>query len=430
MDATTAKPHVLVLGSNFAGLGCAQKIRKYAGDTVSITVIDRKTYLLYVPNISGDVFADRNPALHQRLDIVEILAKDDIGFIHAEVTGVDIDRRQVRFHPAERAGAEAHDMAYDYVVFALGARLAFDRIEGFAEHGHTVTDLYHGERLRTYLRDDYRGGPIAIGSARFHQGDGATGLEPYPGGSIPQAMAACEGPPIEVMMSMASWLKDHDKGGPDKITVFTPGKVIAEDAGEKVVAQLLDLAGKLGFNYWHDTQDIVRLTAKGIDFADGRSLDAELKIVLPDWVAYDFLKALPISDSQGFIKTGLLLRNAEHPEIFAAGDCAAVTMPKLGAIAHQQTDIVGRQIGKDLGKVTAKEADQPLRPEVLCIGDMGDGKAFWIHSNSWFGGDVQTLKMGRVPYFLKMRYRDRFFHKGGKIRSWGLDAAQLIVEGL
>jgi sulfide:quinone oxidoreductase len=42
MTDTKATPHVLVLGGNFAGLAAAQKIREYAGDSVTITVIDRK----------------------------------------------------------------------------------------------------------------------------------------------------------------------------------------------------------------------------------------------------------------------------------------------------------------------------------------------------------------------------------------------------
>lgn len=39
-----------MLGGNFAGLGAAQKIRKYAGNDIQITVIDRKTYLGSGPN--------------------------------------------------------------------------------------------------------------------------------------------------------------------------------------------------------------------------------------------------------------------------------------------------------------------------------------------------------------------------------------------
>ena len=274
----------------------------------------------------------------------------------------------------------------------------------------------------------YRGGPIAIGSARFHQGDGAVGLAPYPGGSIPTALAACEGPPVEVMLSMASWLSEQQLGDARKITVFTPAEMIAEDAGETVVEQLLAQATEMGFSYVNKGEDIARLTQDGVELASGAQIEAELKIVFPDWVAHPFLRGLPISDSEGFVRTDLLMRNPDYPTVFAAGDAAAVTVPKLGAIGHQQCDIVGRQIACDLGRLDAEHADRPLAPVTLCIGDMGGGKAFYIRSNTWFGGDEAVLKMGRMPYFLKMRYRDMFFMTHGKTFSWGLDAAELLAE--
>lgn len=428
-SASVSLPHVLVLGGNFAGLGCAQKIREYAGDAVRITVVDRKNYLLFVPNIPADVFADRDPAQHQRMDLVDTLKHDDIDFIHAEVQAIDVDRRQVDVIPSERPGAETVTLDYSYLVVATGNRLAFERIEGFAEFGHTVADLYHGNRLRRYLHQGgYRGGPIAIGSARFHQGDGAVGLAPYPGGSIPTALAACEGPPVEVMLSMASWLSEQQLGDARKITVFTPAEMIAEDAGKTVVEQLLAQATDMGFSYVNKGEDIARLTHDGVELASGAQIEAELKIVFPDWVAHPFLRGLPISDSEGFVRTDLLMRNPDYPTVFAAGDAAAVTVPKLGAIGHQQCDIVGRQIACDLGRLDAEHADRPLAPVTLCIGDMGGGKAFYIRSNTWFGGDEAVLKMGRMPYFLKMRYRDMFFMTHGKTFSWGLDAAELLAE--
>lgn len=430
-DRTTAPAHVLVLGGNFAGLGCAQKVREYAGDGARITVIDRKSYLLFVPNIPADVFENRDPALHQRMDLVSTLARDGIDFIHGEVNEIDVDSRQVRFTPAERPGAERQTLDYDYLVIALGNRLAFDRIEGFAEHGHSVADLYHGNRLRRYLYGGgYKGGPIAIGSARFHQGDGAQGLQPYPGGSIPTALAACEGPPVEVMLSMATWLQRHGRGGPEKITVFTPAEVIAEDAGKTVVEQLLGIAQQMGFRYVNNGQDIRRLTGDGVQLASGRQIEAELAIVFPDWVPHAMLRGLPIADSEGFVVTDLLMSHPRYPEVFAAGDAAAVTVPKLGAIGHQQCEIVGRQIAKRLGRMRAEEADLPLAPVVHCIGDMGAQKAFYIRSNTWYGGDTAVLQLGRMPYFLKMRYRDLFFATHGKTPPWGLELAQLLAEKL
>ncbi len=422
-------PTVLVLGANFAGLGSAQKIRQYAKDAVRIVVVDRKDYLLFVPNIPADVFENRNPALHQRMEIRDILAKDDIEFIQAEVREIDPEAQTVSIVPNERPGAASLSMAYDYLVIALGNRLAYEDIEGFAEYGDSVSDLYLGEKLRKKLHEGgYHGGSIAIGSARFHQGDGAVGLQPYPGGSIPAALAACEGPPVEVMMAAAHYLQETNQGTPDKITVFTPAELIAEDAGETVVHQLLDIATKMGFHYLNNTQDIKRLTKEGVEFADGRQVEAELKIIFPNWKAHDFLRGLPISDSEGFVVTDLLMTNPKYPNIFAAGDAAAVTMPKLGAIGHQECDIVGRQVAKRVGKMSAAEADQPLQPVVYCIGDMGGGKAFYIRSNTWFGGDSAVLRMGRIPYQLKMQYRSLFMHLNGKVPGWGLDLAEMAVE--
>lgn len=429
MEISGNKPHVLVLGGNFAGLGSAQKIRQYAEDSVDITVIDRKDYLLFVPNIPADVFENRNPAMHQRMELREVMASDQINFIQAEVNSIDVDAQKVHITPNERPGAAPITIAYDYLVVALGNRLAFDEIEGFDEFGDSVSDLYLGEKLRQKLHGGgYKGGPIAIGSARFSQGDGAKGLEPYPGGSIPDALAACEGPPIEVMMSTAHYLAETKQGDPSKITVFTPAEMIAEDAGESVVNQLLGLATKMGFNYLNKTQDIKRITREGVEFADGRSVEAELKIIFPNWKAHEFMRGLPIADSEGFVVTDLLMRNPKYKNVFAAGDAAAVTMPKLGAIGHQESEIVGLQIAKDMGKLTPEQADQPLRPVVYCLGDMGGGKAFYIRSNTWFGGDSAVLKIGHVPYMLKMQYRTLFMFNKGRVPAWGLDFAEMAVE--
>ncbi len=428
MYPSNSRPHVVILGGNFAGLGSAQKIREYAGDSVDITVIDKKPNLLFVPNIPAEVFANHDPSLSLYMDIIKPLNKDDIRFLPAEVKAIDVDARRVDIAPSERPGAASDSMEYDYLVIALGSRLAYDRIEGFAEFGDTLSDTYYGNKLRQYLHQEYKGGPIAIGSARFHQGDGANGLVPYPGGSIPIAEAACEGPPVETMLAAATWLQQNNKGGAQTITVFTPAKVIAEDAGETVVNQLLDIAGNMGFGYMNETQDITRLTQDGIEFASGASLEAEVKIIFPDWVAHDFLHDLPISDSMGFIKTNLQMRNPEYPHIFAAGDAAAVTVPKLGAIGHQQCEIIGRQIASDMNRIGSEEADSYLQPVVLCIGDMGANQAFYIRSNTWYGGEDAVLKMGRVPYMLKMQYKTLFFNRYGKVPNWGIGFAEMMTE--
>lgn len=91
---------------------------------------------------------------------------------------------------------------------------------------------------------------------------------------------------------------------------------------------------------------------------------------------------------------------------------------------------MGRRIAKDLGKLAREDADTSLQPIVYCIDDMGEGKAFYIRSNSWFRGPDAVLKLGRLPYFLKMRYSDLFFQTHGKTAEWGPSEAELMAEGV
>lgn len=420
MDNNT--PHVLVLGGNFAGLGSAQKIRDYAKDKVTITVVDRRPSLNYIPNIPLEVFEGRDPSVTMHMDLASILARDDIAFEQAEVQSLDLANRKVIVRPSERPGAPEYVLSYDYLVIAVGAELAYNDIEGFSEHGHTVSDAFHANRLIDYLKHEYQGGPIAVGSARFEQGH--KGRPPW----LPTALAACEGPPVEVSLALAHWLQEHGKGGPENITLFTPGELIAEDAGEKVVAQLLEAASSMGFNYINKTEDIKRLTANGIEFTNGQSLETELNIIFPNWKPHSFLKGLPIADEVGFIITNMQMRTLDYPEVFACGDAAAITVPKLGAIGHQEAEVVGKQIAKDVGMMAAEEADEKWMPEVVCIGDMGGGKAFYIHATSWFGGDIQELQMGRLPYAQKVAYKEMFFRNHGRIPGWGLPLAEWSAE--
>lgn len=268
---TGAKPTVVVLGSSFAGLTTCRFIRDLAGDAIDLVVVDRNPYLTFVPNIQMEVFEDRDPLESMLLDTPKIHAKDGNTFLNADVVGLDPDARTVEMVPSDRPGSAAETLSYDYLVIALGNRLAYDRIDGFGEYGDTVSSGYYGNKLRRRLAG-YKGGPIAIGSARFHQG-----LEGKPDW-LPVGLAACEGPPLELGLAMEHWLGEHHRGDAHLITLFTPAAMIAEDAGEPIVTPFLKMASAKGFGYLNKTEDVTRLTADGIEFASGASLEAEINL--------------------------------------------------------------------------------------------------------------------------------------------------------
>jgi sulfide:quinone oxidoreductase len=114
------KPHVLVLGGNFAGLTVARFIREICGNMVNITVLDRKPYLIFVPNIGIEVLANHDPAETMHLDIVRHLDSDHSRFLQGEIREIDLETKQVTFFPNERPGSAAEQIGYDYLVIALG----------------------------------------------------------------------------------------------------------------------------------------------------------------------------------------------------------------------------------------------------------------------------------------------------------------------
>lgn len=418
---STTKPKVLVLGSSFAGLTTARFIREHAGDKVDLVVVDRNPYLTFVPNIQMEVLAGRDPLETMLLDTPAIHAKDANTFLNAEVVALDPDTRRVQIVPSDRPGSASESLSYDHLVIALGNRLAYDQIAGFGEHGDTVSSGFYGNKLRRRLAA-YKGGPIAIGSARFHQG-----LQDKPDW-LPVGLAACEGPPLELGLAMAHWLDTHQLGDAKKITLFTPASMIAEDAGEAIVAPFLEMAARKGFGYLNNTIDVARLHADGIEFESGASLEAEIKIIIPDWVPHRFLTELPITDERGFVLTDRRMRNPIHPEIFAVGDAAALTVPKLGSLGHQQAEIVARQIAIAVGALDHGDAGPDYQPEILCFGDIGGHQGFYIHSNTWFGGTTSVFKMGYAPYAMKLAFKEMYFRTGGKPPVFGVPATHLLMD--
>jgi len=418
-----ANPHIVVLGTNFAGLTTARYIREYAGEDVRITAIDRKPYLTFIPNIPIEVWNNNNPEKSLHLPFIKFLDRDDIDFIQGDVQEVDVDKKTVGFQPAERAGSAVEEIEYDYLVIALGNKLAFDEIEGFGEYGHTFTDTYYGDKVRRYLHEGgYKGGPIAVGSDRFVQGKSDKLPE------LPVAEAACEGPPVEIAFSMAQWLEKRGLGGAENISLFTPAEVIAEDAGQKILDQLLPLFEEMGYGYKADTKGIKRLYEDGIEFEDGSSMEAEMKIVFPNWKAHDFLRGLPISDDQGFIITDRYMRNPDYPEVFAVGDAASITVPKIGSLGHIEAEVLAKVLGKELGGYKPKKEIEPVKFELICMGDMGNHKGFYMHTNEWWGGDTSILKMGYTPHALKMGFKSMYYTMGGKIPTWGLPLSEKIAD--
>lgn len=125
---------------------------------------------------------------------------------------------------------------------------------------------------------------------------------------------------------------------------------------------------------------------------DGTSQEAEIAILFPDWEAHSFLKELPFTDDMGFVITDLYMRSPDYQNIFAVGDAASTTVPKIGSLGHMEAEVLANTLVKELGII--KEDVKPMEFELLCTGDMGGIKGFYICTDDWWGGKESYLEMG------------------------------------
>lgn len=118
------RPHVVVLGGGFAGLAAVRGLRKA---DVDITLIDRHTYNTFQPLLYQVATASLNPG-----DITWFLRavrsrQKNVRFVKG--TAVSMDHRAKTVHLENGI-----DVAYDYLVVAVGMTTNFFGIPGAEEH--------------------------------------------------------------------------------------------------------------------------------------------------------------------------------------------------------------------------------------------------------------------------------------------------------
>src|SRR5262245_32822411 len=134
-------PRVLILGGGFAGVGAAQKLEHADAEVV---LVDRHDYHTFQPLLyqlaSG--LLETTAVGHSLRDLVGDQKNTTVH--KATVTKVDLDAREVSFDVFP-------PMAYDYLVFGLGAEVNFFGTEGASEHAFPMYTLPHAVRLKDHL---------------------------------------------------------------------------------------------------------------------------------------------------------------------------------------------------------------------------------------------------------------------------------------
>jgi len=330
-----------------------------------------------------------------RFPLEPVARRAGAAFLNTSVERVDPLRNLVHL-------AGGSTLEYDQLLITVGARKDYDAIPGFREHGYSVCDDFEATRMARAV-EAFRGGTITVGSARSEWGTRV---------AVPHLAAPCEGPVGEVVFMLDHELRRRGIRDQTRLRVFSPGERFFEDVGPRVHAALAPHFERRRIEIT-PSRVLRAIHAGEVEFAGGDRWPSDLTVIIPPYTGKPFVAASDgLGDERGFIPTDTRMRHLDFPDIFAAGDGTALSMPKLGHIAIHQADIASAALRR---KLTGEGEIPPFEPEIFCIMNQGGPEATIILSNHLFGGDIDTAVSSPLARLMQWGFDSYYFHTRGHL---------------
>jgi NADH:ubiquinone reductase (H+-translocating) len=343
MDHTeTSKPKVVVVGAGFGGLWAVKTLSRAP---VDIVLIDRQNYHLFQPLLYQVATAELSPA-----EIAEPIRSivgtyRNVTVMLGRVTGVDTKVQ----HVLTEAG---HDVPYDYLILATGARHAYfghDDWEKFAPGLKLIEDATEIRRRILLAFEHAENETDAAERRRLMNivvvGGGPTGVEMA--GAIAEL----------VRFALAKDFRNIDprtariilvEAGPRLLSALPP------DLSEEAKHRLEKLGVEVRLN--------AAVTDVNAEFVEVGNTRIDTRTGIQASPAGEWLGAK--CDRAGRIIVDSDLSVPDHPEIFAIGDTAAAfdkagrPLPGVAPVAKQQGVYIAELIRQ---RVRGRTSVKPFR---------------------------------------------------------------------
>ena len=355
---------VLILGGGFGGVVAAERLARLLGDEHQITLVSRYRNFVFYPALVRLAFGKCSKDDVQ-FDLRHSMLSRRINFVEAEVAHVNPVERKVIIAHGEVQGT----LPYDYMVFALGRRLATEKITGFYEHAHHLLNVDKA---------------IAFGQAVTALQEGRVVLGQCPGARLPVLV-------YESAFALARLLEVNRNRDRVRITVVTPGSLESEfgdPAAAAAVKKLLDDRRiELVTNF-----GITSLTRNTAKMSTGETVDFNLLMLVPPFQGSSAARYMGATNDDGYVRVNPNMRVAGQERIYAAGDCVAFVGPKMGHMAVRQGEVAATNLADEIdGRKPSAEYFHDMR---FVIDEIGAGNGLYLHKNLW-GDQPATVRQGR-----------------------------------
>lgn len=354
---------VLILGGGFGGVVAAERLARELGDEHQITLVSRSRWFVFYPALVRLAFGKC-----QREDVTfnlrQTMLSRRVNFIEAEVARIDPFERKVTIAHGEVEG----NLSYDYLIFALGRRLATERIPGFYEHAQHLLSVEKALRFSSAV-------------AAFHKGRAVIGQCPD---------ARLPGPVYETAFALSRLLEERGDRDQVRITIVSPDPPGLQ-LGDSDVTMALQSALSTHDIEFRPDFPIDRLSAGAATTSNGHGINFNLLMLLPPFQGSPAASYLGITNEESYINVDSTMRVFGAERIYAVGDCVNFSGPKMGHMAVRQGEVAAANLAAEIeGRIPASHYIHEMRMVI----DEGAGESIYVHKDIWTN-EPANVRQGR-----------------------------------
>lgn len=356
--------NVLILGGGFGGLIAAERLSASLDPSHNITLVSPNQDFTFYPSLVRLAFGECDPA-DIAFDLRKKLNQARVHFVRGEMMAINPRTNKVTVAGDEFRG----DIGYDFLVIALGRRLATEKVAGFFEHAHHLLSVKAAIKFGAAV-NSFRGGDIIIGMC--------------PDARLPI-------PVCEAAFALARRFEDDIRDGDVRIKVVFPGSLESVFGGATLHKELESSFRHHRINVLYDVP-INKVTEAEVLSSDGHAVKHDLLMLVPPFRGNVVLGSLGITDEMDFVNVDKMMRVYGLERTYAVGDITAFEGPKLAHMAVRQADIAAANIASE---IAGRKPVEEYYHEIAMVIDAGGSDSIYLR----YGITDETLygvRKGRI----------------------------------
>ena len=355
--AEVEKKQIVILGGGFAGRTTAECLeREFGGDrSVAFTLISDTNALLFTPMLAEVAGSSLEPT-HISSPLRTSLRRTQV--LRGRVTQIDLDRRRVvlaldRSDGGETAPRASHEIAYDYLVLALGSVANFFGIENIEKLAFNFKSLLDAIRIRNHVIDMFER------ADRTADAEQRTELLTFVIGGGGFAGAELAGALNDFSRGI---LADYPNLRPEEL------RIVLVHSGGRILPELSESLADYAQRSMSARGVAFKLNARLVDarpgvvvLGTGEEIRARTLVWTAGTAPNPLLKSLAVErDRRGAVIVERTLAVPGHPGLWAIGDCASIINAKTGKPCPPTAQFALRE-----GQVVARNIFASLRAKPL-----------------------------------------------------------------